>query len=329
MPGTASYPYAGVPGTATYRRYRGVGRTYSMVEVTMPRPRRLDSSGRFHHITNRGLHLRSFFDIPSDKRKFLNLLEHVVKERWIRIHSFVLMSTHFHFVAESLDGGISVGMQWLQTQFTKFFNRTRARTGTMVNNRFHSVPILSLLQMYCCVRYGDYNPVKAKLCADPLEFEFGSAAMHARIVKPPSWLCTRVIDQMIAYELYKGTDRISAYRNVFHPRTGGNGAIELIERRLNMNGNAADDLDELVASDRKQIRNWLRRRAKESDGGRLGLPMANAASALAAIDKYAQCIRQSKLTGAFRRHSKRRPCVGGRVASRSLRPVVCRDVGTG
>jgi REP element-mobilizing transposase RayT len=62
----------------------------------MARPLRIEYEGAYYHITARGNEKRKIYFTKSDYAKFKGYLAEAKKKYGIIIHSYVLMSNHYH-----------------------------------------------------------------------------------------------------------------------------------------------------------------------------------------------------------------------------------------
>jgi len=134
----------------------------------MTRRPREDEPGSWHHVTNRALARRSFFETRADIRMFLSGIARAVRRGQIEVHAWCVLTTHFHLLVRSPKGELSAAMQRIQNQYVRYFNRRRQRDGSLVRGRFFSRHVDSFTYRRTLVRYIDANPVAAGLCRDPL-----------------------------------------------------------------------------------------------------------------------------------------------------------------
>ena len=77
----------------------------------MVRPLYLDYSGAWLHVYSRGVDRHDIFLDDHDRRHFLDLLGVTIPQfRW-RLHAYVLMSNHYHLLAEMTEPTLSRGMK--------------------------------------------------------------------------------------------------------------------------------------------------------------------------------------------------------------------------
>jgi REP element-mobilizing transposase RayT len=153
----------------------------------MPRPPRVQIAGGIYHVTARGNRKEDIFGDDSDRRLFLRLLELICARYGWRCHVYCLMNNHVHFVVETPQPNISVGMQCLFGRYAAYFNERHGLSGHLFQGRFHSVLIESDGQLLATARYILLNPVRARLCERPGEWKWGSfrALVETGYASPP------------------------------------------------------------------------------------------------------------------------------------------------
>lgn len=240
----------------------------------MARRPRHDEPGMLHHVMNRGIARRTVFESRADVRKFLSLLACCVRRREIEVHSFVVMATHFHLLVRSREGRLSRVMQWIQTQYSRYFNRTRQRDGPLIRGRFLNVPVTTVVHQRTAVRYIDQNPVEAGLVAQPNNYPYGSAQWLRASGPRPRWLSRDLVDGFLGEHAQQSARRETAYDFVFRLELSRRHR-EWIEKRLTGKARGFDPVDELLGCS-QAVRNWALRKARLADGTRPGLPVLDA-----------------------------------------------------
>jgi putative transposase len=146
----------------------------------MPRGRRLQISGLTQHVFNRGNNRCDIFRADRDYAFFLHLLREAALEHELDIHSYSLMTNHFHFVGTPRQApAVSMAMQVAGSRYVRYFNRRYSRTGTLFEGPFKSMFIDTETYWFTCMRYVEFNPVRAGLVSDPAEYRWSSYRANA------------------------------------------------------------------------------------------------------------------------------------------------------
>jgi len=140
----------------------------------MSRPLRLEFSGALYHITSRGNEKKSIYLEDSDFELFLLLLEEVCQRfNWV-VHSYCLMTNHYHLVVETPDGNLSRGMRHLNGVYTQRFNSKHKRVGHLYQGRYKAILVDKESYLLELCRYVVLNPVRAKMVEEPSEWKWSS-----------------------------------------------------------------------------------------------------------------------------------------------------------
>jgi REP element-mobilizing transposase RayT len=276
----------------------------------MARRPRGDAPGSWHHVVNRAIAKRPYFETRSDKRYFLARLADEVRAGRIELHAYTLMTTHYHLLVRSPVGQLSEAMRRAQCSYSRHFNRLRRRDGPLIRARYFSKRIDTDPYLRAVVRYIDDNAVCARVVTNSDEHEFGSARAYLGGRRPP-WLTTDCLKEMA--EKLAGPDRSprSVYLAAFGPRSGEDieALRDLVESRMR-SARELDPLEDLVGSTPLQVRRWMQRKARLADGMPIGLPLCGPMGLRRAIERElirngewllergGRCWRGSELTRA-------------------------------
>jgi putative transposase len=141
-------------------------------------PRLLRDQGPgYFHVTTRGNNGRDIFQTASDRRVFLALLNQVRREREWLLHTWCLMTNHFHLVLETPHENLSTGMQRLNGVYAQWFNAWYSRTGHLFGRRFWAKRIEGDEQLRDTAEYVLHNPVRSGLCDDPWDWRWVGGAL--------------------------------------------------------------------------------------------------------------------------------------------------------
>jgi hypothetical protein len=239
----------------------------------MVRPPRCDGAGVWHHVMNRGIAKRTVFESRRDIRYFLSRVARAVRSGWIEVHSYSVLTTHFHMLVRSKDGGLSQAMCRVLDEYVRWFNRSRKRDGPLFRGRFRSRPVDTLEYRRRLVQYIDANPVQANLAPASGLYPHGSAWWYMRL-RGPRWLDRSWIEQDVRDYGRHPTFDPGRYAALF----GGpmpDGLARVIERRIESGVRAHDPLDDLIGAAPERVLEWMRHKAAVADGTSIDLPICD------------------------------------------------------
>ena len=79
----------------------------------MARALRIEYEGAFYHVTSLGNERKRIFFAKSDYQKFKSYLEEAEKKFGYHLHSYVLMSNHYHLLIETPQANLSKLMHYI------------------------------------------------------------------------------------------------------------------------------------------------------------------------------------------------------------------------
>jgi putative transposase len=146
----------------------------------MARPRRIQIADLTQHVLNRGNNRCEIFRAEKDFAFFLLALRDASIRYHVDVHSYALMTNHFHIVATPrVAAGLSDAMQAIGTKYVRYFNRRYARTGRLFEGPFKASVIDTETYWFTCMRYVELNPVRAGLVSDPADYRWSSYRSNA------------------------------------------------------------------------------------------------------------------------------------------------------
>lgn len=141
----------------------------------MPRAKTILQSESPYNLTGRCIN-REWFNIPMDRvwEIFCQELNRTNLEYNLIIHSFVLMSNHFHLIASTPHANISQCMH----QFMMNTSRLLTREGNRINETFAGRHYKCILHDYKyflnAYKYNYRNPVSAGICDFVEDYKYSS-----------------------------------------------------------------------------------------------------------------------------------------------------------
>jgi len=128
----------------------------------MARPLRIEKAGAWYHLTARGNELKPIYRDERDREHFLELIQEMVVRFRVRLHCYVLMDNHYHLMLELTEANLSRAAQWLNVNYSVWFNRRHQRCGHLFQGRFKSVALARDEWGLSLSRYLHLNPVRIK-----------------------------------------------------------------------------------------------------------------------------------------------------------------------
>lgn len=140
----------------------------------MPRPPLIHFRGALFHITARGNNQeRVFLNFRDYQRHFARVGE-IKKKFPFKLYAYCFMPNHVHFLIEVVKIPISKIMQALQTGYAMYFNKKYNHAGHVFQGRYFWFLVEKENYLLELIRYIHLNPVRAKLVAEPEEYQWSS-----------------------------------------------------------------------------------------------------------------------------------------------------------
>ena len=159
----------------------------------MARPLRIEYPGAFYHVTSRGNEQKDVFKSQRDREKFLSYLESAVVRYGAVVHTWCLMSNHYHLLLETPAGNLSQIMRHINGAYTTYFNVKRKRAGHLFQGRYKAILVEADAYALELSRYMHLNPVRAGMVAKPEDYRWSSYRSYIGDSLTPAWLKTDFI----------------------------------------------------------------------------------------------------------------------------------------
>ena len=154
----------------------------------MPRKPRIEVAGGVFHVTVRVNNREWRFLADGDRRLLLWTFATAAKRCEWRVCAFCVMSNHAHFMLQTREPNLAVGMHWFGTAFARAFNRRHGRVGHFFEGRYGAVLIESDEHLLTASRYVVLNPVRAGLVSGPAEWPWSSYRATVGLAAKPRFL---------------------------------------------------------------------------------------------------------------------------------------------
>lgn len=159
----------------------------------MARPLRIEYPGAYYHVINRGNAGEKIFKSIRDREKFFEYLAKAVELYGILIHTYCLMTNHYHLIIQTPQANLSATIQWLNISYATYFNKKRQRSGHLFQGRFKAILVDKDEYLAQLSRYIHLNPVRAKMVAKPADYRWSSYSVFIGLKNKPEWLATDLL----------------------------------------------------------------------------------------------------------------------------------------
>ena len=139
----------------------------------MARRPRIELAG-YYHLINRGVDKMNIFRCPDDYAYFEELMCFYMKRYGITLHSYCLMSNHYHLLIETSQENLSRFMRQLNMNYAIYFNKTYHRSGHLWQGRFKSWYVTDEAYLYTLMLYIEQNPLKANMVKNLEAYPYSS-----------------------------------------------------------------------------------------------------------------------------------------------------------
>jgi putative transposase len=181
----------------------------------MARQPRIEYPGAFYHILARGNRREDIFHSDEDHELFLETMKEACEKTGWKIHAWVLMNNHFHWLLETPEANLSDGMKWFMNTYTRRFNSRHKLWGHLFGGRYKSILVDKGVYYDTLVDYIHLNPVRAGLVKiqNPQQLlKYPWSSLSAGYMQPPSkrpeWLTTH-----LRLRAEEGNDRMNHRKN--------------------------------------------------------------------------------------------------------------------
>lgn len=143
----------------------------------MSEMRRRKSAADLYHVVIRGSGRQLIFEDDEDRRYFLGMLSHNLREHNCSIIAWCLMGNHVHLLLRIKLEGLASFMRDTQASYARYFNKRHERVGHLFQGRYRSEPINDDQYLVTVVRYIHENPARAG-CATVSGYRWSSYANY-------------------------------------------------------------------------------------------------------------------------------------------------------
>ena len=133
-----------------------------------------------HHITQRGNRRQKTFFCDDDYRYYITLISEYALQSGTEIWAYCLMPNHVHLVMVPIEeDGLRSVLGEAHRRYTRHINFREGWRGHLWQERFHSFT-MDESYLLSTGRYVERNPVAAKICENPADWQWASARAHLK-----------------------------------------------------------------------------------------------------------------------------------------------------
>lgn len=147
----------------------------------MARKPRISLSG-FYHVINRGVEKRDVYLEDEDQERFLEILVEAAELYDFEVHSFCLMSNHYHLLLETKSDNLSLIMRQINSKYSMYFNGKYTRVGHLWQGRFKSWFVYDDKYLFALIKYIELNPVKAGITKKIGEYPWAMSSLNFKLL---------------------------------------------------------------------------------------------------------------------------------------------------
>lgn len=192
----------------------------------MPRAKREDYKGAWHHVMNRGIRKNKVFLAERHCSKFLEIVGEAVDRYKLEVHVYSLMPNHYHLLVRSQLGNLSRCMRHINGTYTLWLNKIQKWDGPIFRGRFKSQLVEDEEYLRILMAYIHLNPITAHLVRRLDSDAWTSHRAYIGRDSTPPWLTTKVMLDLFSsksrlHEFVRSVHKKAVeYPEDFNPDTG-------------------------------------------------------------------------------------------------------------
>jgi len=184
---------------------------------------RIEYENAFYHVMNRGRGRDNTFLSDDDFKYFLYSIEQASLRFNIEVHSYCLMTNHYHLLIKTPDANLGRAMKHINGLYTQYFNRAHNIDGALFRGRYKAVLVDADNYLLHVSRYIHRNPIETStpMVDDLAKYKWSSYSSFIKRGATPKWLVRDFIfslqgkkRQYAAYKQfveYENNEEISAF----------------------------------------------------------------------------------------------------------------------
>ncbi len=157
----------------------------------MARQLRLHVPGGFYHVTLRGNHRQPIFFCDAHYGLLDSIVEDVNSAVGTLVHAYCWMTNHIHLLMQVSDVPLGRAVLRIASRYARTVQKHIATSGHLFERRYHCTLVDADNYLLTLIRYIHFNPVRAGLVLDPIEYRWSSHSAYLGLVDR-KWVTTSV-----------------------------------------------------------------------------------------------------------------------------------------
>ena len=177
----------------------------------MPRFPRIQFADAIYHVWtngNRNSAIYSDFDDREGQLAFVG--DAVCDDGWLCL-AYCQMTTHYHLLVQTPGANLDRAMHRLNSGYAHWFNKRHGFSGHLFKRRYGAELVLSESYLLHVARYIVLNPVRARICRDPIDWPWSSYRAHIGTARPPAFLDTDWLGRVLACDVGRSRRRFRQF----------------------------------------------------------------------------------------------------------------------
>jgi len=163
----------------------------------MSRPLRIEFSGAWYHVMNRGRRGDEIFSETDDFDGFIRLLSESAELWNVKVGAYCLMTNHYHLLIQTPKGNLSRFMRHLGGVYTQRYNRLHGYDGNLFRGRYKAILVEEDNYLLELVRYIHRNPLRAGIATTIEQYQWSSHHSYLSAEKS-NWIYKEFILKMFS-----------------------------------------------------------------------------------------------------------------------------------
>ncbi len=190
----------------------------------MSRVNRKYYTSSFLHIMVQGINKENIFKKDFYKNLYIKLLSENINEYNSKLLAYVIMDNHTHILLNYSEiEDVSKLMHKINQAFAQIYNKIEERVGYVFRGRYRCEQIKDEAHLYNTIAYIHFNPVKANIVKNPIDYKFSSYSKYikGKIKKDNAYMIFKTYDYKEKVEnlhKYYSEMYLKKYKRIKNPK---------------------------------------------------------------------------------------------------------------